>query len=159
MVRVQQWHVNCHDDHTLDFATFVELMPPCLPIPILSIIRRFLAALSTCSWNVTIIRSLTFPNFGYTLAGWRTEKIASGGSNSDSSDSPEPQSLHPEPKGDIRPPEFKKGPPEFHYELGSPISRLMSNPTLFDPLRKPRNPIVLCHGAQETPSVTFRLSY
>jgi triacylglycerol lipase len=31
----------------------------------------------------------------------------------------------------------------------------MNNPTLFDPLRKPRNPIVLCHGTQETFSVTF----
>lgn len=31
----------------------------------------------------------------------------------------------------------------------------MNNPTLFDPLRKPRNPIVLCHGTQEAVSVTF----
>ena len=28
----------------------------------------------------------------------------------------------------------------------SVIQRLMNNPTLFDPIRKPRNPIVLCHG-------------
>lgn len=28
----------------------------------------------------------------------------------------------------------------------SPIYQLFLNPTLFDPIRKPRNPIVLCHG-------------
>jgi hypothetical protein len=28
----------------------------------------------------------------------------------------------------------------------SPIEQLLINPTLFDPVRKPRYPIVLCHG-------------
>ena len=131
-------------------------MPPCLPIPIFSIIRRFFAALSTYSWNVPIIHSLAFPTLGYTLAGWRTAKISSGGSDSDFSDLPEPQSLHPEPKRDIRPPErLQKAPPEFHYDPDSPISRLMNNPTLFDPLRKPRNPIALCHGMQGCTRLVF----
>lgn len=153
--------MNCHDgrDHTLNFATFVELMPPCLPIPILSIIRRFLAAFFTYSWNVPIIRSLAFPTLGYKLAGWRTAKFASGASDSDSFDLREPQSSHPEPKGDVRHPELGKALLEFHYDQDSSISRLMNNPTLFDPLRKPRNTIVLCHGTQKTTLDTFRLSY
>jgi hypothetical protein len=29
----------------------------------------------------------------------------------------------------------------------SPIERIACNPQLFDPIRAPRNPIVLCHGA------------
>lgn len=28
----------------------------------------------------------------------------------------------------------------------SVIQKLMTNPTLFNPIRKPRNPIILCHG-------------
>ena len=143
----------------LTFATFAEPMPPCLPIPILSIIRRFLAAFSTYSWNVSVIslpfRSLAFPTFGYAFAGWRTAKLVSSETNPDPTDSMEPQSSHPKPKGSIRPPDSERTPPEFHHNPDSPISHLMNNPTLFDPLRKPRNPIVLCHGTQEVAPVTF----
>jgi len=138
-------------------------MPPCLPIPILSIIRRFLTAFATYSWNAPIIsfafRSLAFPTFGYTLAGWRTAKLASSETNPDPTESMEYQSPYPDPKGSIQPPELEKAPPEFHYDPDSPISRLMNNPTLFDPLRRPRNPIVLCHGTQEAVSVTFLTTF
>ena len=134
-------------------------MPPCLPIPIFSIIRRFLVAISKYSWNVPVIsfpfRALAFPTFGYTFAGWRTARLAFGETNTDPTDLVEHQSSHPEPNGSIRPPDLEKVPPEFHHNPNSSISHLMNNPTLFDPLRKPRNPIVLCHGTQKASLVTL----
>ncbi len=138
-------------------------MPPCLPIPIFSIIRRFLVAISKYSWNVPVIsfpfRSLAFPTFGYTFAGWRTARLAFSETNPGPTDLVEHQSSHPEPNGSIRPPDLEKAPPEFPYNPNSYISHLMSNPTLFDPLRKPRNPIVLCHGTQKANSVTFLTTF
>lgn len=50
------------------------------------------------------------------------------------------------------PPSFPPSRPNSPHEADSteqplpPIYRLMQNPLLFDPVLKPRNPIVLCHG-------------
>ncbi|KAG8961356.1 hypothetical protein FRC03_005454 [Tulasnella sp. 419] len=43
------------------------------------------------------------------------------------------------PTNDHEPPNEKERPPTI-------IQMLMNHPALFDPVRKPRNPIVLCHG-------------
>lgn len=44
--------------------------------------------------------------------------------------------------GDDAPPPIPTPDPKPDY----PITRLLNNPALRDPVRKPRNPIVLCHG-------------
>ena len=58
------------------------------------------------------------------------------------STSSEPQPSGPEP----RPPTTRRteGPKE------DVIQKLMLSPALFDPIRRPRNPIVLCHGGCST---------
>ena len=45
-------------------------------------------------------------------------------------------------------------PPEGpKYDSVDAIHRLMQHPALYDPLRKPRYPIVLCHGTVTLPSI------
>jgi hypothetical protein len=39
-----------------------------------------------------------------------------------------------------------KAPKRPQYDPNSPIYQLMNNPALYDPIRRPRNPIVLAHG-------------
>ncbi|THG98575.1 hypothetical protein EW145_g7402 [Phellinidium pouzarii] len=54
----------------------------------------------------------------------------------------EPPSPPPSPSPRLPPPDTN-----LNEQSLSPIHALMLNPTLFDPIRKPRFPIVLCHGA------------
>jgi len=49
----------------------------------------------------------------------------------------------PSRKGRDETPNSKNG---HQYDPNSPIYQLMNNPALDDPLRRPRNPIVLSHG-------------
>jgi hypothetical protein len=58
---------------------------------------------------------------------------------------PEPQPSGPEPDPHPPVPRWSKGSRE------DTIRKLMLNPTLFDPIRTPRYPIVLCHGGYSTP--------
>jgi hypothetical protein len=52
--------------------------------------------------------------------------------------------------GDSKPPSRKDETPSSkngqQYDPNSPIYQLMNNPALDNPLRRPRNPIVLSHG-------------
>lgn len=50
------------------------------------------------------------------------------------------------PAGDDIPPPPPPPPPTPKHNPDDPISKLLANPALRDPVRKPRNPIVLCHG-------------
>lgn len=43
----------------------------------------------------------------------------------------------------------KKEPTAEQYEAFSPIYKLMYHPALFNPVRAPRFPIVLCHGESQ----------
>ena len=58
------------------------------------------------------------------------------------SPSSEPQPLGPEPESPT--PRWTEGPKD------DTIKKLMLSPTLFDPIRTPRYPIVLCHGWYST---------
>ncbi|KDQ62077.1 hypothetical protein JAAARDRAFT_65899 [Jaapia argillacea MUCL 33604] len=82
--------------------------------------------------------------------GWNWRSFLSFSSQSDggSGDSPKQSETDREPSKDQN--DAKKPSPPLPYKPKStrddPIHRLLKNPVLYDPLRAPRHPIVLCHG-------------
>lgn len=99
--------------------------------------------------------------------GWRvysspTETISSTehGTRSETNPLDTTPSLYP-----TRPPDNQCSPgppppqlPRENTERHATIHRLMNNPTLFDPARAPRYPIVLCHGMHSFYSHTHCLT-
>ncbi|KAK7049413.1 hypothetical protein VNI00_006014 [Paramarasmius palmivorus] len=73
------------------------------------------------------------------LRGLNAEKFRNRSASTESVTSNE----NPTPD-EFEPPPEMQNPPE--PEVKDTIHQLLSYPALYDPLRKPRNPIVLCHG-------------
>ncbi|KAH8114762.1 alpha/beta-hydrolase [Phellopilus nigrolimitatus] len=88
-------------------------------------------------WNMTMRQSVP-PRQAHSISFDQSSK-------SDSTDADLDEKYSP-PKS--APPPSSRPPPSGarSNEPLSPIDALMLNPTLFDPVRKPRYPIVLCHG-------------
>jgi triacylglycerol lipase len=73
-----------------------------------------------------------------------------GGKERQSGKPPKGESTKEKTIGDKGPIDEKgdpaKTPKRPQYDPNSPIYQLMNNPALYDPIRRPRNPIVLAHG-------------
>lgn len=70
------------------------------------------------------------------LSIWSCLISAYSAADTPSAYEPDPHDEHPAPRS----------PPPPPLQSQDTIHRLMNNPTLFDPARAPRYPIVLCHG-------------
>jgi hypothetical protein len=149
-----------------------------LPIPLLSLLRRFFFDLSvkrapnpeprpTRNFGVlsSILRAASLPSLAY-LWQWNTRLKTSlstpdGGTLNEEliktttiKDvlAKEKVSEQDGGKGNgKREPVKKNGSKkEDLYDPNSPIYQLMNNPALVDPIRTPRNPVVLAHGMSLT---------
>lgn len=144
-----------------------------LPMPLLSLLRKFISGISIKRRNpkesrtrthgvlASLLRATAIPSLGY-LFGWNTRLKAAysyfdanlstaGGDGKMPERNKNPEKIQskdskpPSRKGRHETPNSKNGQ---QYDPNSPIYQLMNNPALDDPLRRPRNPIVLSHGQQ-----------
>lgn len=117
-----------------------------LPVPLISLLRKIFTAFSSYQLS-GVIKAITLPSLGYILGltnHSRTSLYASSiGRNSSQQDQKAQGKMPPESEGEQMP-EKSKEPQKYH--LDTPIYQLMNNPALFDPLRPPRDPVVLAHG-------------
>jgi hypothetical protein len=142
-----------------------------LPMPLLSLLRKFISEISIKRRNqkdsrprshgvfASLLRAAAIPSLGY-LFGWNTRlkaaytssdanpsTVGGNGKMPERNENPEKtlssDNKPPSRKGKDETPDPKNGQ---QYDPNSPIYQLMNNPALDDPLRRPRNPIVLSHG-------------
>lgn len=140
-----------------------------LPVRLVVLLRRLVNVISTLSltnqYILSSIHSHSDPSpppatssslisaYSPDLAslGWR---VFSSPTETVSSPEHDPRSeINPLDSTPLRPPVNQRFPgpsppqlPRENTERHDIIHRLMNNPTLFDPARAPRYPIVLCHG-------------
>lgn len=133
-----------------------------LPIPLLSLLRKFISEISvkrshsseaqTKPYGVlaSLLRAAAIPSLGY-LLGWNSRPGTASVGNEGASSSGEPakkqkpSSMNLPPSRDGKEPKPTKVGNQ-QYDPTWPIYQLMNNPVLLDPVRRPRNPIVLSHG-------------
>lgn len=144
-----------------------------VPIPFLSLLRKFISEISVKNGSkrapgrpgifTSLVRAAAIPSLGY-FFGWNSHLRLSSVSYKDEDESvnalgeenrhPEKESLkdstnlrekNPMDNGNDKG-RATPNPKGRQYDPEQPIYQLMNNPALCDPIRTPRNPIVLAHG-------------
>ncbi|KAG8790160.1 hypothetical protein FRC12_012633 [Ceratobasidium sp. 428] len=125
----------------------------CAPTPVLSIYRRVISVIS--SRNITRSSGLTRRRLLWpSWRSWRDQR-ASSAAVVDPPKWPTWLSLSAlstlatqtfSAESNVRPNEQERKRAKRRPDLNSTIYNLMSSPALFDPVRAPRNKIILCHG-------------
>lgn len=94
-----------------------------------------------------MLRAAAIPSLGY-LLGWGPQVSSSSISSDEKGATGQASevSSYNESGNESGNQEPKKQRKEDLYDPNAPIYRLMNNPTVFEPTRAPRNPIVLAHG-------------
>ncbi|KAI0036012.1 Alpha/Beta hydrolase protein [Vararia minispora EC-137] len=128
-----------------------------IPVPVSLLFRRVVNVLSSLSLahQVVFRRDDVLPSVDpvsipWPRIRWPTELFSLEPEQSSSSPLPPPPSgpsnsnSSPRPNPAPRPPDPTQSPPEDTRT--DPIHVLMRSPALYDPVRTPRFPIVLCHG-------------
>lgn len=111
------------------------------PAPVVVLFRRLVNVVSTLSISQQYLlgKSGDAASLENKRSGWSAAYHSTPTRNSfDAANITEPFDRHPD--------YHLPNPRHHHAQPGDTIHRLIANPALYDPVRKPRHPIVLCHG-------------
>jgi hypothetical protein len=117
----------------------MHLLSPSLPTNLIHLIRRLLHVLSTVSKSSTTA-----------FAALESQRDFKSSDNREANGAAVAQSATAATGGEPTPPAEEQEPKSEKQSRrprrNSPLDDLLANAALFSPLRKPRFPIVLCHG-------------
>ncbi len=118
----------------------MQLISPSLPSSLLQLVRRLIHALSSLSGTSSVALTYIASNRNPDLHE-STQAISSSEASADATNPPPGRGPSP-----LIPPPESESQPQRKRKRNSALDDLLANPALYSPLRKPRLPIVLCHG-------------